>query len=231
MKYCLVIRESTGCKFYVTATQFLRHQRLMQWMTQTDRHTLALKHKHAYIKFRSKSLMSWHRVMYSLRSLKSKTAGVVCSLAANVNTTNLIHRCSSQHKLLRQMFGSQKVQGMRFSYLYQLDIVFITSYILIGLNVQILSLLSYLFVFSLSIFVCFPCWTSSSFLSSLPNFFTKTYIGCSERRLIGHLFYRRNFLRKCCSTCREKFRRAAPCTEKSDKPAAAFFLASGVALS
>jgi hypothetical protein len=39
-------------------------------------------------------------------------------------------------------------------------------------------------------------------------------IGCSERRLIGHSFYRRNFLRKSCSTCR-----TAPRTEKSDKPA------------
>jgi hypothetical protein len=44
-------------------------------------------------------------------------------------------------------------------------------------------------------------------------------IGCSERRLIGHPFYRRKFLRKSCATCREKCRRAAPLTEKSDKPA------------
>jgi hypothetical protein len=44
------------------------------------------------------------------------------------------------------------------------------------------------------------------------------YIGCSECRLIEHSFYRRNFLRKSCATCREKYRRAAPRTEKSDKP-------------
>jgi hypothetical protein len=43
--------------------------------------------------------------------------------------------------------------------------------------------------------------------------------GCSERRLIGHSFYRRNFLRKSCATCREKCHRAGPRTEKSDKPA------------
>jgi hypothetical protein len=58
-----------------------------------------------------------------------------------------------------------------------------------------------------------------------------SYTGCSERRLIGHSFYRRNFLRKCCATCQEKCRRAAPRTEKSDKPAAAFFSGSGAALS
>jgi hypothetical protein len=40
-------------------------------------------------------------------------------------------------------------------------------------------------------------------------------IGRSERRLIGHSYYRRNFLRKRCATCRP----AAPRTEKSDKPA------------
>jgi hypothetical protein len=45
------------------------------------------------------------------------------------------------------------------------------------------------------------------------------YIGCSERRLIGHSFYRQNLLRKSCATYREKFRRAAPRTEKSDMPA------------
>jgi hypothetical protein len=44
------------------------------------------------------------------------------------------------------------------------------------------------------------------------------YIRCSERRLIGNLFYRRNFLRKRSATCREKCRCAAPHTEKSDKP-------------
>jgi hypothetical protein len=38
--------------------------------------------------------------------------------------------------------------------------------------------------------------------------------GCSERRLIGHSFYS-----------------MAPRTEKSDKPVAAFFSASGTALS
>jgi hypothetical protein len=54
---------------------------------------------------------------------------------------------------------------------------------------------------------------------------------CSERRLIGHSFYHRIFLRKSCAACREKYRRAAPPTEKSDKPAAAFFSASGAALS
>jgi hypothetical protein len=41
----------------------------------------------------------------------------------------------------------------------------------------------------------------------------------SERRLFGHSFYRRNFLRKSCATCREKCRRMAPRTEKTDKPA------------
>jgi hypothetical protein len=45
------------------------------------------------------------------------------------------------------------------------------------------------------------------------------YIGCSERRLIGHSFYRQSLLRKSCATCREKCRRTAPHTEKSDKPA------------
>jgi hypothetical protein len=40
-------------------------------------------------------------------------------------------------------------------------------------------------------------------------------IGCSERRLIGHSFYRRNFLRKSCPACRHTAAR----TEKSDKPA------------
>jgi hypothetical protein len=44
------------------------------------------------------------------------------------------------------------------------------------------------------------------------------YTGCSERRLIGHSFYRRNFLRKSCATCREKCRRAASRPDKSDKP-------------
>jgi hypothetical protein len=39
--------------------------------------------------------------------------------------------------------------------------------------------------------------------------------------LIGHSFHRRNFLRKSCATFREKCRRAAPRTVKSDKPAAA----------
>jgi hypothetical protein len=45
------------------------------------------------------------------------------------------------------------------------------------------------------------------------------FIGCSERRLIGHSFYRRNFLRKSFATCREKCRHAAPRSEKSDKSA------------
>jgi hypothetical protein len=44
-------------------------------------------------------------------------------------------------------------------------------------------------------------------------------IGCSECRLIGLSFYRRNFLRKNCATCREKCRHAASHTDKSDKPA------------
>jgi hypothetical protein len=56
-------------------------------------------------------------------------------------------------------------------------------------------------------------------------------IGCSERSLIGHSFYRWNFLRKSCTIRREKCRRAAPRTEKPDKPEAAFFSASGAALS
>jgi hypothetical protein len=43
------------------------------------------------------------------------------------------------------------------------------------------------------------------------------YVRCSERRLIGHSFYRGNFLRNSCATCREKkSRRAAP---RTDKPA------------
>jgi hypothetical protein len=44
------------------------------------------------------------------------------------------------------------------------------------------------------------------------------YIGCSERRLIGHRFLPLaascSFLRKPRATCREKGRHAAPCTEK-----------------
>jgi hypothetical protein len=55
-------------------------------------------------------------------------------------------------------------------------------------------------------------------------------IGCSERRLIWHSFYRWNFPRKSCATCREKSCSAASRTEKSDKPKAAFFSASGAAL-
>jgi hypothetical protein len=45
------------------------------------------------------------------------------------------------------------------------------------------------------------------------------FIRCSERRLIGHSFHRRNLLRKSFATCREKCRRAAPRTDKFDKPA------------
>jgi hypothetical protein len=44
---------------------------------------------------------------------------------------------------------------------------------------------------------------------------SKSNIGCSERRMTGHWFYRRNFLRKSCATCREKCRRTASRTEKS----------------
>jgi hypothetical protein len=55
--------------------------------------------------------------------------------------------------------------------------------------------------------------------------------GRSDRRLIGHSFYRWNFLRKSCAICREKCRRAAPRTEKSDKTAAEFVTASGAAIS
>jgi hypothetical protein len=54
-------------------------------------------------------------------------------------------------------------------------------------------------------------WTS--WIWKQPN------IGCSERRLIGHSIYRRNFQRKSCATCREKCPRAAPRTAKSHKPA------------
>jgi hypothetical protein len=57
------------------------------------------------------------------------------------------------------------------------------------------------------------------------------YVGCSERKLIGHSFYHRNFLRKCCAIFRENCRCAVPRTEKFDKPAEAFFSASGAALS
>jgi hypothetical protein len=46
-----------------------------------------------------------------------------------------------------------------------------------------------------------------------------TNIGCSEHRLIGCSFYRWNFLRKSCATCREKCHFTTPHTEKSDKPA------------
>jgi hypothetical protein len=35
----------------------------------------------------------------------------------------------------------------------------------------------------------------------------------------GHSFYLRNFLRKSCATCREKWRRAATSTEKYNKTA------------
>jgi hypothetical protein len=42
------------------------------------------------------------------------------------------------------------------------------------------------------------------------------HIMCSERRLIGHSLYTRNFLRKSCVTCRDKCRRAAPRTKKSE---------------
>jgi hypothetical protein len=61
---------------------------------------------------------------------------------------------------------------------------------------------------------CYPCpiWPPV-----LP--LNLTYIGCSERRLIGHSFYHRNFLRKSSATRQEKCRRAAPRTEKSDKHA------------
>jgi hypothetical protein len=57
-------------------------------------------------------------------------------------------------------------------------------------------------------------------VSNVSEFLGNTLnIAYSERRLIGHSFYRRNFLRKSCATCREKCRRTAPRTEKSDKPA------------
>jgi hypothetical protein len=45
------------------------------------------------------------------------------------------------------------------------------------------------------------------------------YTGCSERRLIGHSLYCRNFFRKSCATCWVKYRRAASRTEKSDRHA------------
>jgi hypothetical protein len=67
-----------------------------------------------------------------------------------------------------------------------------------------------------------PCDLSPSWsLGPIPLILGSKFlsIGCSERRLIGHSFYRWNFLRKSCATYREKCRRTAPRTEKSDKPA------------
>jgi hypothetical protein len=56
-------------------------------------------------------------------------------------------------------------------------------------------------------------------LSQATRKLKRNYIGCSERRLIRHSFYRRSFLRKSCTTCQEKCRSTAPRTEESDKPA------------
>jgi hypothetical protein len=56
-------------------------------------------------------------------------------------------------------------------------------------------------------------------------------VGCSEHRLIGHSFYRRNFLRKSCATCREKCRRRLIRLRSTWSRATAFFSASGAALS
>jgi hypothetical protein len=75
----------------------------------------------------------------------------------------------------------------------------------------------YVFIFQIN---KFKDWsrTFSLFPFFNPLIFSGYYTGCSERRLIGHSFYRRNFLRKSYSTWREKCGRAAPRTEKSDKP-------------
>jgi hypothetical protein len=62
----------------------------------------------------------------------------------------------------------------------------------------------------------FPPWRLGIFYESSKLLI---YIGCSERRLIGHSFYRQSFLRKSWATCREKYHRAAPRTKKSNKPA------------
>jgi hypothetical protein len=55
--------------------------------------------------------------------------------------------------------------------------------------------------------------------------------GCSERKLIGLSFYRRNFLRKSCATCREKYRRRLIRLLSPWCSAAALFSASGAELS
>jgi hypothetical protein len=75
-------------------------------------------------------------------------------------------------------------------------------------------------------------FANRTYFVDMPRVCVCVYIctGCSEHRLIGRSFYRRNFLRKSCATCWEKFY-AAPCTEKSDKHVVAFFLASDRALS
>jgi hypothetical protein len=61
-------------------------------------------------------------------------------------------------------------------------------------------------------------------------YFNLTCIGCSERRLIGHTFYRRNFLRKSCATCRGKCRRRLIILLSTWCRAAASFSASGAVL-
>jgi hypothetical protein len=53
----------------------------------------------------------------------------------------------------------------------------------------------------------------------------------TQRRLIGHSFYRGNFLRKSCVTCREKCRRRLMRLLSTWCRAVAFFSASGSALS
>jgi hypothetical protein len=55
--------------------------------------------------------------------------------------------------------------------------------------------------------------------------------GCSERRLIGHSFYRRKFRRKRCATCWEKCRHRLIGLLSTWCHTAAFYSASGAALS
>jgi hypothetical protein len=56
------------------------------------------------------------------------------------------------------------------------------------------------------------------------------YIGCCERRLIGHSFYLRNFLRKSCGTCQEKWRRSHIRLVMTWCRGAAFLMLSGADL-
>jgi hypothetical protein len=61
--------------------------------------------------------------------------------------------------------------------------------------------------------------------------YTELSTGCSESSLIGHSFYRRNFLRTSCATCREKRRRRLIRLLSTRCRAATFFSACSAALS